>query len=76
MAFAYTEMIPNGGVAVSSTLPADLVADLTKLMDEYADSSEEAKTVMFDLVGLSDWTSTTDEAEIARYGEILTQFSN
>ena len=76
VAFAYTEMIPNGGVAVSSSLPADLVADLTKLMDEYADSSEEAKTVMFDLVGLSDWTSKTDEAEIARYGEILTQFSN
>ncbi|WP_053386353.1 phosphate/phosphite/phosphonate ABC transporter substrate-binding protein [Leucobacter japonicus] len=74
-AFAYTEMIPNGGVAVSNTLPADLVEQLTKLMDDYADSSDEAKTVMFDLVGLSDWTSETADDEISRYGEILTQFA-
>ncbi len=76
VAFAYSEMIPNGGVAVAPTLPADLVAELTTLMDEYADSSEEAATVMFDLVGLSDWTSETATEEIARYGEILTQFAN
>lgn len=76
VAFAYTDMIPNGGVAVSNTLPADLVTDLTELMDGYADSSEEAATVMFDLVGLSDWTSETAEDEITRYGEILAQFSN
>lgn len=76
VAFAYTDMIPNGGVAVAKTLPADLVAELTELMDGYADSSEEAKTVMFDLVGLSDWTSDTAPEEITRYGEILTQFAN
>lgn len=76
VAFAYTEMIPNGGVAVSSTLPDDLVAELTQLLDEYADSSDEAASVMFDLVGLSDWTSETAEDEINRYGEILAEFSN
>ncbi|RLK52452.1 phosphate/phosphite/phosphonate ABC transporter substrate-binding protein [Microbacterium telephonicum] len=76
VAFAYTDLIPNGGVAVSKSLPADLVEKLTTLMDEYADSSEEAATVMFDLVGLSDWTSETADEEITRYGEILAQFSN
>jgi len=76
VAFAYTEMIPNGGVAVNSSLPADLVDELTALLDEYADSSEEAASVMFDLVGLSDWTSETAEDEITRYGEILAQFAN
>lgn len=76
VAFAYTEMIPNGGVAVSSTLPDDLVAELTQLLDDYAESSEEAASVMFDLVGLSDWTSETAEDEISRYGEILAEFSN
>ena len=76
VAFAYTEMIPNGGVAVSSSLPADLIEQLTELLDGYADSSEEAATVMFDLVGLSDWTNETADDEINRYGEILAQFSN
>ncbi len=76
VAFAYTDLIPNGGVAASKNLPTDLVEKLTTLMDEYADSSEEAKTVMFDLVGLSDWTSETADEEITRYGEILAQFSN
>ncbi|OCG72648.1 PhnD/SsuA/transferrin family substrate-binding protein [Microbacterium sediminis] len=74
VAFAYTEMIPNGGVAVANSLPADLVEELATLLDEYADSSEEAATVMFDLVGLSDWTTDTAEDEITRYGEILAQF--
>ncbi|MGV8882239.1 MAG: phosphate/phosphite/phosphonate ABC transporter substrate-binding protein [Rhodoglobus sp.] len=76
VAFAYTDMIPNGGVAVSKSLPADLVSQLTELMDGYADSSEEAATVMFDLVGLSDWTSETAEEEITRYGDILAEFAN
>ncbi|TQL48227.1 phosphonate transport system substrate-binding protein [Homoserinimonas aerilata] len=76
VAFAYTDMIPNGGVAVSSSLPADLVKKLSELMDGYADSSEEAATVMFDLVGLSDWTNKTADEEITRYGEILAEFSN
>ena len=76
VAFAYTEMIPNGGVAVTSSLPDDLVEQLTELLDGYADSSEEAATVMFDLVGLSDWTNETADEEITRYGEILAQFSN
>lgn len=75
VAFAYTEMIPNGGVAVSNTLPDDLVEKLTKAMDGYADSSKEAKDVMFKLVGLSDWTADTAPEQIARYGEVLTQFS-
>ncbi|WP_221586079.1 PhnD/SsuA/transferrin family substrate-binding protein [Microbacterium sp. G2-8] len=75
VAFAYTEMIPNGGVAASSALPDDLTAELTTLMDEYADSSDEAADVMFDLVGLSDWTDETAEDEITRYGEILEQFA-
>ncbi|WP_111467057.1 PhnD/SsuA/transferrin family substrate-binding protein [Microbacterium suaedae] len=75
VAFAYSDMIPNGGVAASNTLPDDLVAELTSLMDEYADSSEEAATVMFDLVGLSDWSADTAEDEITRYGEILEQFA-
>ena len=61
VAFAYTEMIPNGGVAASSTLPDDLAAELTTLLDEYADSSDEAAAVMFDLVGLSDWSADTAE---------------
>lgn len=74
VAFAYTDLIPNGGVAVSSTLPADLVTQLTELLDGYADSSPEAKDVMFQLVGLSDWTNETADDEITRYGEILTQF--
>lgn len=73
--FAYTEMIPNGGVAVTPDLPDDLVAELTELMDAYAGSSDEAAEVMFDLVGLSDWTDETDEDEITRYGEILSEFS-
>lgn len=76
VAFAYTEMIPNGGVAASDSLPDDLVAKLSTLMDDYADSSEEAKDVMFDMVGLSDWTAETAEDEITRYGEILKKFSN
>lgn len=76
VAFAYTEMIPNGGVAASNTLPDDLVDELTTLLDEYAESSDEAADVMFDLVGLSDWTSETAEDEITRYGEILEQFAN
>lgn len=75
VAFAYTEMIPNGGVAASSSLPDDLVAELTTLMDDYADSSDEAADVMFDLVGLSDWTDETAEEEIDRYGEILQEFA-
>lgn len=74
--FAYTDMIPNGGVAVSQTLPADLVSELTELMDAYAESSDDAATVMFDLVGLSDWTSETAPEEITRYGEILSEFAN
>ena len=52
------------------------MAELTQLLDDYADSSEEAASVMFDLVGLSDWTSETAEEEIDRYGEILGEFSN
>lgn len=75
VAFTYSEMIPNGGVAVSSTLPADLVKQLTELMDGYADSSEDAKKVMFDLVGLSDWTNDTAPEQITRYGDILKQFA-
>ncbi|UNK70352.1 phosphate/phosphite/phosphonate ABC transporter substrate-binding protein [Microbacterium sp. H1-D42] len=76
VAFAYTDMIPNGGVAVSSSLPDDLVAKLTKLMDGYVDSSDEAKQVMTDLVSLTDWTAETNQDEIDRYGEILQKFSN
>ncbi|ASK65562.1 ABC transporter substrate-binding protein [Brachybacterium avium] len=76
VAFAYTDMIPNGGVAVADSLPDDLVAELTELMDDYASSSDEAATVMFDLVGLSDWTDETAEDEIDRYGEVLEQFTN
>jgi len=75
VAFAYTEMIPNGGVAVSDTLPDDLVAELTTLLDEYSESSDEAASVMFDLVGLSDWTADTAEEDITRYGEILESFA-
>lgn len=75
VAFAYTDMIPNGGVAVSKSLPADLVAQLTELMDGYADSSSEAASVMFDLVGLSDWTTDTAPEEITRYGQILAEFA-
>lgn len=73
--FAYTDMIPNGGVAVSPNLPDDLVARLTEALDVYADSSDEAATVMFDLVGLSDWTAETNQEEIDRYGEVLAQFA-
>lgn len=76
VAFAYSDMIPNGGVAVSADLPDDLVADLTQLMDDYAGSSDEAEEVMFELVGLSDWNADTAEDEIERYGDILEQFSN
>ncbi|MGO1408940.1 MAG: phosphate/phosphite/phosphonate ABC transporter substrate-binding protein [Brachybacterium sp.] len=73
--FAYTEMIPNGGIAVSNSLPDDLSAELTTLMDGYAESSDQAGDVMFDLVGLSDWTDETEPEQIARYGEILEQFA-
>ena len=73
--FAYTDMVPNGGVAVSPDLPADLVTQLTNLMDGYADSSEEAASVMYDLVGLSDWTPAIALDEITRYGEVLAQFA-
>lgn len=76
VAFAYTEMIPNGGVAVSSGLPDDLVEQLTTLMDGYVDSSDEAKQVMTDLVSLTDWTAETNQDEIDRYGEILNEFAN
>lgn len=76
VAFAYTDMIPNGGVAVSSSLPESLTTKLAELMDTYADSSEDAKTVMFDLVGLSDWTTELQQDEITRYGEILEKFSH
>jgi len=76
VAFAYTDMIPNGGVAVSSALPDDLVKKLTTLMDEYVDSSDEAGQVMADLVSLTDWTPETNQDEIDRYGEILQKFSN
>jgi phosphonate transport system substrate-binding protein len=76
VAFAYTDMIPNGGVAVSKDLPADLVTKLADLMDKYADSSEDAKKVMFNLVGLSDWTQDVQQQQIDRYGDVLKQFSN
>lgn len=76
VAFTYTDMIPNGGVAVSPKLPADLVTKLTDLMDKYADSSDEAKDVMLKLVGLSDWTADLQQDQITRYGEILEQFQN
>lgn len=76
VAFAYTDMIPNGGVVTSKELPADLTEKLTTLMDGYADSSDEAKTVMNDLVGLTDWTADTQPAEIEKYGEIYERFSN
>jgi len=76
VAFAYTDMIPNGGVAVSSSLPDDLVAKITELMDGYVDSSDEAKQVMTDLVSLTDWTAETNQDEIDRYGEILNKFAN
>lgn len=76
VAFAYTEMIPNGGVVVSNSLPDDLVKKLTDLMDNYAESSEEAKQVMKDLVGLTDWTDDTQEEQIQRYGEIYTRFKS
>jgi phosphonate transport system substrate-binding protein len=76
VAFGYTEQIPNGGVAVSQSLPDDLVAQLTTAMDEYADSSDEAADVMFNLVGLSDWTADTQQEQIDRYGEILAKFQN
>ena len=75
VAFAYSDMIPNGGVVAANSLPADLTAKIAELMDGYADSSEEAKSIMFDLVGLSDWTNETAEEEITRYGEILAEFS-
>lgn len=75
VAFAYTDMIPNGGVAVSPDLPDDVVQKLTELMDEYVDSSDEAESVMFDLVGLSDWTTDTAQDEVMRYGEVLEQFA-
>lgn len=76
VAFAYTDMIPNGGVAVSDSLSDETVEKLTQLLDDYADSSDEAKDIMFELVGLSDWTADTAEDEITRYGEILEKFSN
>ncbi|WP_125105701.1 phosphate/phosphite/phosphonate ABC transporter substrate-binding protein [Gulosibacter massiliensis] len=76
VAFGYTEQIPNGGVAVSQSLPDDLVEQLTSAMDEYADSSDEAADVMFNLVGLSDWTADTQQEQIDRYGEILAKFQN
>lgn len=74
VAFAYTEMIPNGGVVAANSLPEDLKAKIADLMDTYVDSSEEAKQVMQDLVGLTDWTKETNESEIERYGEIYTRF--
>ncbi|WP_029149512.1 phosphate/phosphite/phosphonate ABC transporter substrate-binding protein [Microbacterium indicum] len=76
VAFAYTEPIPNGGVAASSSLPSDLTDKLATLLADYAESSDEAAGVMFDLVGLSDWTTDTNEDDITRYGEILEKFSN
>jgi phosphonate transport system substrate-binding protein len=76
VAFAYTDMIPNGGVAVSDSLSDETVEKLTQLLDDYADSSDEAKDIMFELVGLSDWTADTAEDEITRYGEILEKFGN
>ena len=75
VALAYSDMIPNGGVAVAQDLPEDLKKNLTDLMDNYADSSDEAKTVMQDLVNLSDWTTELEEDQIQRYGEILEEFS-
>lgn len=74
VAFAYTEMIPNGGIVVANSLPEDLKAKIADLMDSYVDSSDEAKQVMQDLVGLTDWTKDTNESEIERYGEIYTRF--
>lgn len=76
VAFAYTDMIPNGGVAVRDDLPQDLVDKLADLMDNYVDSSDEAKKVMADLVNLTDWTADTQPEQINRYGEILQKFSN
>ncbi len=75
VAFAYTEQIPNGGVAVRSDLDTELKDKLTEAMDSYAESSDEAASVMYDLVGLSDWTADTQEEDINRYGEILEYFS-
>lgn len=73
--FAYTEMIPNGGVAVSSDLPEETVTKLTELLDTYAESSDQAADVMYELVGLSDWTTETAQDEIMRYGEVLAEFA-
>lgn len=76
VAFAYTEQIPNGGVAVRNDLDPELKEQLIEAMDNYAESSDEAADVMMDLVGLSDWTADTQEEDINRYGEILEYFAN
>ena len=69
-------LVEQEGMVVPDTLPDDLKQKLTELMDNYADSSEEAKQVMKDLVGLTDWTAETNEDEIQRYGEIYTRFQS
>lgn len=75
VAFAYTEPIPNGGVAASSDMDPELRDKLIQAMDNYAESSDEAADVMYNLVGLSDWTADTQEEDITRYGEILEHFA-
>ena len=75
VAFAYTEPIPNGGVAANADMDPELREKLAEAMDNYADSSDEAADVMYNLVGLSDWTAETQEEDITRYGEILEYFA-
>ena len=75
VAFAYTEPIPNGGVAASADMDPELRDKLAEAMDNYAESSDEAADVMYNLVGLSDWTADTQEEDITRYGEILEYFA-
>lgn len=75
VAFAFTDMIPNGGVATSKNMSDDMRNKLADAMDTYVDSSDDAKNVMKKLVGLTDWSKDTKPEQIDQFGHIREQFS-
>jgi phosphonate transport system substrate-binding protein len=62
--FGLSEMYPNGGVVLSDDLPEDLRAEITSLMDGFADVDPDTLSNIF---GQTDWVpADADAIDLAR----------
>ncbi|MDN4472513.1 phosphate/phosphite/phosphonate ABC transporter substrate-binding protein [Demequina zhanjiangensis] len=69
--FGLSEMYPNGGVVLSDDLPEDLRAEITDLMDGYADVDPDTLSNIF---GQTDWVPA-DAAAIDLARQVNARFS-